>query len=422
MKKISLLCVLLMILMITGCGYSTNEREEDKSQDKIELSFMMPQSHYRDFFRDELECFEKEYPKYKIDVLRIPDNQWIEVVKAKAATGELTDLVRIDKGLMEEIGAEKFVEMTEKEDWYDRVLTEQLENKKINGKLYGLPIGSSSSVGLVYNRDIFESLNLEVPRDMEAFEQACEKLKDNGYIPFYASDKDSWTATYGFSTAVSQMMTEEMYQQLLSGQKDWDNEEYRHILETFASLRQDGYTNPDYMQATYGGAVNALADGRAAMYLSGQFCIYDVQAINPKRNLEMAPNPYYGEILTVKSGVGMFAISAKSPYVEEAKVFLNWFSQPDNMNEFNTGWNHMPVFKDQEMEMSDWQEKLYSDYILPGKTALEINERFNGIDLSGFWDDQQKMYMGRMSSEEVLIKWDQSFRKQLKQKNSLTSS
>ena len=82
----------------------------------------------------------------------------------------------------------------------------------------------------------------------------------------------------------------------------------------------------------------------------------------------------------------------------------------------------MPVFKDQEMEMSDWQEKLYSDYILPGKTALEINERFNGIDLSGFWDDQQKMYMGRMSSEEVLIKWDQSFRKQLKQKNSLTSS
>lgn len=118
----------------------------------------------------------------------------------------------------------------------------------------------------------------------------------------------------------------------------------------------------------------------------------------------------------------MFAISAKTPHVKETKVFLNWFSQPDNMNEFNTGWNHMPVFKDQKMIMSDWQELLYTNYILPGMTALEINERFNGIDLSRFWDDQQKMYMGRMSADEVLIKWDQSFRKQLKQKNSLTSS
>ena len=131
-------------------------------------------SSYKDFFQNEVARFEEEYPGYHIDVLRIPDNQWIEVAKTKAVTGELTDIIRIDKGLMEDIGVGKFVEMDETESWYGRVREEQLENKKIGGKLYGLPVGASSSVGLIYNRQIFEDLGLAVPKTMEEFRNICK--------------------------------------------------------------------------------------------------------------------------------------------------------------------------------------------------------------------------------------------------------
>lgn len=411
-KKISerrLVCVMLAVLMLAGCGGKDTARESEK----VTLSLMMPQSHYKEFFKEEIGRFEAEYSQYHIEVLRIPDNQWIEVTKAKAATGELTDLVRIDKGLMEDIGTGKFVEMGEKESWYKRVKEEQLENKKIGGKLYGLPVGSTSSVGLIYNKDVFERLRLDVPGSMEEFKQVCRILKEEGYTPLYASDKDSWTSAVAFSSSASQTMTDEVYEKFLSGEALWNNEEYRTILEEFAALRSEDYTNSDYMRATYDSAVDAVADGRAVMYMSGQFFINDVRKINPKIDLAMVPSPYCSGILTVKNGEGMFAVSAKSDHIEEAKVFLEWFSAPENMNEFNAGWNHMPVFKDQEMEMADWQQNLYDNYILPGKTEPEINERFSGIDMSEFWSDQQKMYMGQMSADEVLENWDQSYEKQL---------
>ena len=409
MRRIRITVLLAAALLLTACGRPQTTGQEEEA---VTLSLMMPQSHYKDFFREEITRFEKENPGCHIDVLRIPDNQWIEVVKTKAVTGELTDLIRIDKSLMADVGAEKFVEMGEEESWYSRVREEQLENKKINGKLYGLPVGSTSSVGMIYNKEIFEQMGLAVPGTMEELYSVCGALKDAGYIPVYASDKDSWTATIGFSSAVSQIMTDEDYEKLSSGEMKWNNEEYRKILDGFAALRTDGYTNENYIEATYDSAVQAMASGKAAMYMSGQFFINDVQEIAPEMDLGMAPVPYRGDILTVKSGEGMFAISAKSPHIEEAKVFLDWFSSPENMNEFNAGWNHMPVFKDQDMDMAEWQQELYDDYIETGRTALEINERFSGIDLSELWSLEQERFMGTVTSEEVLEGWQVSFDQQ----------
>lgn len=407
-KIIRILAVLLLLSVSTGCAGT----EEKAEQENVTLSFMMPQSHYKDFFKKEITQFEKEYPRYQIDVLRIPDNQWIEVVKTKAVTGELTDLIRIDKSLMADIGADKFVELKEDENWYSRVKPEQLENKKIDGKLYGLPVGSTSSVGLIYNEEIFEKLGLTVPKSMEEFYETCERLKANGYTPVFASDKDAWTATIGFSAAVSQTMTDEIYEEISNGKRSWNNEEYRKILSGFQELRSRGYTNENYIEATYDSAVWEVAAGRAAMYMSGQFFINDVQKTNPNMKLKMAPVPYQGDILTVKSGEGMIAVSAKSQHQEAAKVFLEWFSSPENMDEFNSGWNHMPVFKDQKMELSEWQRELYDNYIQTGRTALEINERFSGTDFSELWSLQQELFMGDISAEDVLTGWQAAFDQQ----------
>ncbi len=410
-KKIMAAIVLAAVIcsLAGGCG----KEQDPEKEEPVTLTMMLPQSHYKDFFRDELARFEEEYPRYHIDVLRIPDNQWIEVVKTKAVTGELTDIIRIDKGLMEDIGAEKFVEMGEEESWYGRVREEQLENKKIGGRLYGLPVGSSSSVGLIYNKEIFDGLGIAVPKSMDEFYRVCGLLQENGCTPLYVSDKDAWTATIGFSASVSQIMTDEDYEKLMSGEMRWDNERYCSILEDFAALRTEGYTNSDYIEATYDSAVQAVASGSAAMYMSGQFFINDVQELSPEMELGMTAVPYRGDVLTVKSGEGMFAVSAKSPHIEEAKVFLDWFSSAENMNEFNAGWNHMPVFRDQEMDMPQWQEELYEEYTEPGNTALEINERFSGIDLSRLWSLQQEMFTGQISAREVLAEWQEEFERQV---------
>lgn len=406
------------LLSVAGCaGTSGNAQRESAETEREIITFMLPQSHDRDFFQREVEAFELEYPQYDIEVQRIPDNQWIDVVKAKAAVREMPDIIRIDKGLLEDVGTDRFLEFDGSQSWYDRVLEEQLENKKIDGKLYGLPVGSTSSVGLVCNLELFERYQVEPPKNMEELRAVCGVFRDAGLTPFYASDRDSWTTKHGFCTAATQIMPEEIWEELKTNKLKWaDVPEFVRILEEFAALRTDGLTNSDYLQATYDSAVEAMAAGRTAMYLSGNFFVNDVKRYNGDIRLTMVPGPYNGGVLTIIDGPGMFAVSADSPHAEAAKVFLEWFSQPDIMDEFNAGWNHYPVFRDQELKLSDWQQKLYDDYIRKGKVRPQLDEIFSGIDLNAFWSYQQDMMAGRMTAKEVLESWDISFEEQMRDK------
>lgn len=403
------------LLVLASCG--TARKKSTQKAPEVTLSLMLPQSHNKNFFKEELAEFAKAYPHYRVKVLTIPDTQWIDVVKAKATTGELPDLLRIDKVLMEEIGTTKFVQLDQREPWFKRVRPEQLTNKLIDGKLYGLPVGSSSSVGLIYNVAVFKKLGLNVPKTTSEFLATCQTLKKAGITPLYVSDKESWTSAIDFSSTVSQNMTEADRDALLAGQKKWNNPEYVNLLQFFLTVRQQGYTNADYQEATYRGAMDALAKENCAMYFSGQFFINDVKALNAATTLAMAPAPYKGDILTIKDGTGMFAIAATTKHEKVAKTFLNWFSQPENMDKFNAGWSHSPIFKDQNLTIPAWQESLQHNYLDTGKTSLEMNERFYGLDMSSFWSDQQKMYAGQLTPTEVLSNWDKNFSEQMAKKH-----
>lgn len=411
------LLIILTGVFMTGCKTDADDLQTVKNQEKEVLTFMMPQSHYRDFLKCEIERFEEEYPQYEIEVQKIPDNQWIDVVKAKAAVCEMPDMIRIDKGLLEDVGTDKFLEFDASESWYGRVLEEQLENKKIDGRLYGMPVGSTSSVGLVCNLDLFEACGLQPPKTMEELRKVSEVFLAKGILPLYASDKDAWTARLGFCTAASQTMPEEIWAALKENRVKWSEiPEFEQMLTEFAALRLEGFTNRDYLQATYDSAVEHMAEGNTAMYLSGQFFINDVAKYNQDCHLIMVPGPYHGNILTVINGPGMFAVSKDSRHIEGARIFLEWFSQPENMDEFNGGWNHYPVFQDQQLILSDWQENLYENYIRTGKIQYELEEIFSGIDLSAFWGYQQDMIAGRMDAKEVLANWDILFAEQMKDK------
>lgn len=419
MKSKSVLCftVLLLSMVLAGCAAREKAAEETVKKQTV-LTLMMPQSHDKDFFQELLREYESEYPETRIEVQRIPDNQWIDLVKAKAAVGEMPDMIRIDRGLLEEAGPDHFVKFDDSETWYNRVIEEQRVNKEINGCLYGMPISSSSSVGIIYNSEIFERLNLSIPHNMEEFRAVCEAIRLEGIIPIYASDKDSWTTQLFFSCMAVQLTDDFLWERLMSNQIKWaEVEEFERMLYDVKSLREDGYTNPDFLEATYDGAVEAFAEGKAAMYVSGQFFIQDVIKRNPEREIMMMPVPYDNrDVLAIISGPGMFAVSKDSEHINEARHFLEWFSAPEHMDIFNRGWSHMPVFQDQKMVMNSWQKYLYDNYIVKGKTVLEIDDILSGINMNEFWNNQREMMAGRMTAGQVLEEWDRDFAEQMEYK------
>lgn len=403
-------------LALCGCGQA---EEGGREEQEISLTFMMPQSHAKDFLLELIAEYEEENPGITLEIQRIPDDQWIDLVHSKAAVDELPDIIRLDKWVLEAVGTQHFVEFDAEDAWYSRVLPSQLENKLIGGKLYGLPIASTSGLGLIYNEKIFRELDLEVPGNMEELYQVCEQIRQAGLIPLYASDKDAWTIQVAFNCMVMQYTDEAMWEALEANRMKWSQvEEYYKILECMKALRERGYTNEDYMEATYNSAVEAVAEGRAAMYVIGQFFISDVLQRNPECELMLAPFPYNGsDLLSVISGAGMFAVCRESRHIEEAEAFLEWFSQPEHMNRFNGGWNHPPVFKEQDMHMASWQQYIYDNYIETGKTVVQIDETLDGVNLNSLWNNLKEMLAGRMDAREVLESWDEDFAEQMKYKH-----
>lgn len=415
MKRMKL-CAMLMAVLLSGCTgavtqtpFSVSEQEQD-----VTLTWMMPQTHYRGFVKDLLEKFETEYPDIHVEVQVIPDNQWTTLVKTKTAVGETPDMIRIDRELIVDIGPEHFVEFGSEQPWYSRVLDEQLENKKIDGKLYGLPVGSNSSLGMIYNRGLFEEYGIELPTNFEELCQVCEEFKAKGVTPLYASDKDSWTTQIAPNAAFSQVADPGIWEQLMDGSLQWSEiPEFKKVLEDITFLRTSGYTNADYLETSYDSAVSAMAQNEAAMFVSGQFFISDVQAINPDIDLVMMPMPYARDILVIVQGPGQISVFKDSPHQEEAEIFLNWFSQAENMDVFNKGWNHMPVYRDQKLKLNDWQQNLYDNYMEPGKTVLQVVEQLPGIDFNDLWSCQQEMLAGTINVDQAIQKWDESFAAQL---------
>lgn len=413
MRKI-LLMLAVLSLLLAGCGQMDGENRED-AKEEISLTFMMPQSHAKDFLLELIEEYEEEHPGIKLEVQRIPDDQWIDLVHSKAAVGEMPDIIRLDKWVLEAVDTRHFVEFGEETSWYSRVLPEQLDNKLIDGKLYGLPISATSGLGLIYNEKIFRELGLEIPETMEELYDVCGRIKQAGIIPLYASDKEAWSIQVAFNCMVMQYTDEETWDKLKTNRLKWSEvEEYKNILDDMKGFREMGYTNEDYMEAAYDNAVEAVAEGRAAMYVMGQFFIIDVLRKNPECELMMTPFPYNGsDKLSVISGAGVFAVCKESEHVKEAKDFLEWFSQPEHMNTFNEGWNHPPVFQEQELRMSSWQQYIYDEYISAGKTVVQIDETLNGINLNGLWNNLKEMMAGRMDAAQVLESWDEDFSEQM---------
>ena len=71
---------------------------------------------------------------------------------------------------------------------------EQMKDLLTNGdeKSYGVPYATNAS-GILYNKEKFTELGLEIPKTWDEFIVLSEKIKTSGETPFYLTLKDAWT-------------------------------------------------------------------------------------------------------------------------------------------------------------------------------------------------------------------------------------
>lgn len=428
MKRIlALLVAVLMIVTLFAACAKTAAQEKSSSvkettvpvtptteekKEPVTLSF----ATYQQWNNKGLEAVIKSYEEStgnKIDFQLYPDDQFVNLIKTKLATGDAPDLFA-DNPIAELVSFDKCEPL--EGPWVDKIrsadLVEQI-TRKSDGKIICAPYGAATAVGVIYNKNVMKDAGVELPlKTYDALMDACDKIKAKGVTPVYFSGKDSWTMSFWMYYSWGHVFeknpsTAEKIQKHEIGFADVP--ELIQIQKQYLDFKNKGYINSDWKSATYMMALEAVGKGKAAMFASGEWHLGEVQQSFPDlvQNMGMMPATFDSELIDVyvapsQSGLYVFNGSEK---LEAAKEFVNFVMSDETIQKY---YNEMPGMCPLKIETKSnvWAQEM-ADYA--DKAGLPMKRSF----LSNFLPKMKYGDIGEVAGIKTMLCKDENDIKEL---------
>lgn len=218
-----------------------------------------------------IAAFEKANPDITVKLESRPGGaDGDNLVKTKLSTGDMEDVFWYNSGsLLQALSPEKtLVDLTN-----DPVLKDTdpsfLPTVTQNGKVYGAPVGTVMGGGILYNKDVYSKLGLQVPKTWSEFESNSDKIKAAGITAVIGSFKDTWT---------SQLFVLGDYHNVATANPEFADEYTANKVkyatdpaavkgfEKTAEAQQRGWLNRGAGSTTFDQGMKLLASGKAAQY------------------------------------------------------------------------------------------------------------------------------------------------------------
>lgn len=279
--------ILLYIVLMSGAVWfimqEDREQIEDTSPEKITLTFrhFWIKEHDRPLlaiFEEVVRSYQESHPNVKVNFEGLDQNIHREQkLKSEMVTGTPPDMFVLFGGA--EI--EPYVRSARLMDLTDFTAQNGLSNQfkdlhlwTFNKHIYGLPIEGNAEP-LYYNKKIFTKLGINTPATLAELDTVMAKLKAAGYIPFALGNEDRWPAGIFAHYLMDSYAGPELIQKLVTGE-DRSSFQNSGYLEAFRHLNRwvkAGYFSEDSNDTSTEGAVRLFTEGRAAMYLNGNWDI-----------------------------------------------------------------------------------------------------------------------------------------------------
>ena len=136
-----------------------------------------------------------------------------------------------------------------------------------DGKVYGVPFAVQLQ-SVIYNKQVFEDLGVQVPTTLEEFVAVLQAAKDNGLIGLAIGPRSGWWNNQVLNEVLMAGMLRDDFQRgLITGARCFTDAAFVDALTTFASWQP--YFNPSASGDDYGAMRTMLALGEAAMMIDG---------------------------------------------------------------------------------------------------------------------------------------------------------
>ncbi|HEY0827836.1 MAG TPA: extracellular solute-binding protein, partial [Bacilli bacterium] len=290
----------------------------------------------------------------EVELEKVPEGaDGDNLVKTRFATNDLPDLLFYYAGLNTQHGIGKPADILVSQDDQPWIANFDTNNWKgvmdAEGLFYGAPLGGISVGVVLYNKKVFESLNLKVPTTMEEFWAVSEAIKKGGKTPVFLSGKDSWTLQLPALISMARPSQIDFLKKLYAGEATYHDFTIQKKGLTFLkNVIDKGYVNKDFLSDTYDNAQKALAEGSAGMYVMATWVMPDISTKFPDQVNDIGAfiMPFDG---TDSDVGGVFPPNAvyvvKGKNQEAAQRFLNYFASLEAQNLYFSVEGGIPAMK-----------------------------------------------------------------------------
>ncbi|THF75047.1 ABC transporter substrate-binding protein [Cohnella fermenti] len=280
---------------------------------------------------------KKEMPNVELE-LEIQAQDDGQKLKTYAATGNLPDIFQAGLDIIntfkESGNILQLDEYSDKYGFTDAVLPSAMNTLKTDdGHVYAFPYAGNEMILLYYNKELFEQNGVKVPTTFEEWQQAVETFKKNDIIPLALFAKEKWPDVALYDIFASRY-DEAGITKLDKGLAKASDEAYKTAAEQLAALVKAGLLQKGATSMNYDQASALFFEGKAAMFLNGQWDIEaSTNALGDKVDWMYYPGTDASNYESSKlvfsggGGPGGYAVNPKSKNVEVAAEVAAFISR-----------------------------------------------------------------------------------------------
>ncbi len=285
-----------------------------------------------------VDAFMQKYPNIKITVDTRPGgSDGDNIVKTRLATGEMADVFYYNSGSLFQAlhPADTLVDLTN-EAFIANIVDSYFPTVSANGKVYGVPTGTATGGGIMYNKKVYAQLGLSVPKTWAEFEANNDKIKAAGITPVIATFGDTWTSQL---FVLADYYNVEVANPNFAA--DYTNNKAKYAtspgaLNGFAYLREGfdkGWYQQDAATTKFEQGLGLLAEGKGAHYPMLTFAVGIIQASYPDKVNDIGffgipGNDPAKAGATIWMAPGTY-IPKTSQHIAEAKLFLGFIASAE---------------------------------------------------------------------------------------------
>ncbi|UPR51574.1 extracellular solute-binding protein [Vibrio cyclitrophicus] len=205
----------------------------------------------------------------------------------------------------------------------------------VQGKQYGVPY-TYYQWGIYYRKDIFEQYGIGEPKTWDDLKSASATLKENGVAPFAIGTKYLWTAAGWFDYINMRTNGLDFHIQLMEGKVPYSDERVKKTFANWAELVEPGYYLENHASYSWQEAQPFLYNGKAAMYLMGNFITPNFPAeLDGKMDFFQFPVIDPSVPMSEDAPMDTLHIPSKAKNKEDARKFLEFVARAENQQLIN---------------------------------------------------------------------------------------